>query len=484
MFRFTKRRAAAAMLAASIVSGGLAIAASSASAHNIVTEGGVCTSQTSASFTFGATYMGDGDRTTTVTVAGVSGSTTVNTNGSFTVVVSGFAPQTGVVEATWTSTAVTPQGTPNIAVDFAPCTPQETEYGVTLELTLDCSGAYSAGSLVASPQGFRPDPLIVSLSGGVNKVINENDGSVALTANELSQLGSNPSGTFEFGAGGQSIPVMVTVHKPAEGDCTQPNPVFNPLVFCDSAGGTNDGDVTLTGTANGVPFTIEPGEMKFFAYDSEGNLNLVVNYGETVVYSHTLVMPEQCHVPEPKPAATYSGSVDCAGVASGSGMVDRDGLEGNLVVTVNGKPAVVNGNEFTFADAAQPLNVLVMIGETDVPVEGTLTGPAPGSCEPDTVIANSATITGPSCAAQTVTVTMKNQGNVAQDFVVTAGYAGRGGQEVVTVQPGKSEVRAIAISSPLIVQVTAPGMQMVSGEFAPATNCTPKPNPEPVPSTL
>lgn len=88
--------------------------------------------------------------------------------------------------------------------------------------------------------------------------------------------------------------------------------------------------------------------------------------------------------PPPEPTASYSGSVDCEGMVSGSGSVNRDGLEGSLVVTVNGLPATVVGDNFTFTGAAQPLNVVVQIGDTNVTVEGALVGPPPGGCdEPD-----------------------------------------------------------------------------------------------------
>ena len=85
--------------------------------------------------------------------------------------------------------------------------------------------------------------------------------------------------------------------------------------------------------------------------------------------------------PPPEPTASYSGSVDCDGMVSGSGSVNRDGLEGNLVVTVNGVPATVVGDNFTFNGAAQPLTVVVKIGDADVLVEGALVGPPPGGCD-------------------------------------------------------------------------------------------------------
>jgi hypothetical protein len=137
----------------------------SASAHAVTVISGQCTSQTSATFDFSAIYMGDGARDIVVNGPnGTSGKVTTNVDGTHTVTVSGFQPQTGVVNFTWTSTAVTPNGTPPIAVDFNKCTPVEV-YEPSIVAYSQCVNDHAA-TINGTIAGFPKGPVTVSADRG------------------------------------------------------------------------------------------------------------------------------------------------------------------------------------------------------------------------------------------------------------------------------------------------------------------------------
>ena len=91
-----------------------------------------------------------------------------------------------------------------------------------------------------------------------------------------------------------------------------------------------------------------------------------------------------CSTPQaPVPTAKFTGSSDCQGRISGDGYVNPDGMEGMYTYSVNGAPAIViEGYAFRVVNAAQPFDLKVFAPNgSNVPVELSLVGPVPGSCE-------------------------------------------------------------------------------------------------------
>ena len=162
-------------------------------AHNVVAVRGYCISPTSAGFEFTATQMGDGDRTITVTGNGDSGSITTNTNGTKTVTLTHITPQTGNATFSWTTTAVAPNGTPDIVVDFSSCQPPVYEDSATVEVV--CVDNEAVLKFTVNLDGPADNVVVYSGNG------------------QEHELGAKPAGTFTVtypaSVGESSVNVMV-----------------------------------------------------------------------------------------------------------------------------------------------------------------------------------------------------------------------------------------------------------------------------------
>lgn len=167
-------------------------------------------------------------------------------------------------------------------------------------------------------------------------------------------------------------------------DCTQDDDdeaSFSHLVFCSEAGGVN-GPVPLSGTANGVAVSFAAGESKFFPYDSNGKLHLILKDGDDVVFDQVLSLPEGvgCDF-----SASFSGSADCKGAVSGTLSVNTDGISELPSYRVNGGSWVkMSGSSVALSGLVNLVKIEVGYPDAAPQVQASLTvvGPPAGSCVP------------------------------------------------------------------------------------------------------
>ncbi len=135
-------------------------------------------------------------------------------------------------------------------------------------------------------------------------------------------------------------------------------------------------------------------------YTASGTVDIMARakegYGFQKSYNWQHTFPaepsdEECNPPVPteppatppvsQPEASVIESIDCAAKVNATIVVNRDGLEGDIVVVVNGHYISGEGDTFEVIGFEQPLDIHITIGDTPVPVMlSGQTAPPAGSC--------------------------------------------------------------------------------------------------------
>lgn len=99
------------------------------------------------------------------------------------------------------------------------------------------------------------------------------------------------------------------------------------------------------------------------------------------VDERTILAPSEADCHDSQPSATFNGAVDCDGRIKGVLTINRDGMEGNFRVIVNGMvSSIVEGDTYEVQQATQPLEIHVFDPEgTEVQVDLAIVG-SPNDC--------------------------------------------------------------------------------------------------------